>query len=51
MSIVQIVDKLIEGEVVSMEEDIKILEGWKILDMEEYFLVFNVRQNLHHRAF
>ncbi len=38
LSIVEIVDKLIAGETLNQERDIKILEGWKIIDMEEYFV-------------
>ena len=37
MSIVQIVDKLIGGDIVSKEKNIKLLEGWTIADMDEYF--------------
>ena len=42
LSIIEIVDKLIAGEILSQEENIKILEGWKIIDMEEYFVKNNI---------
>lgn len=42
MSIVEIVNKFISGKVISQERDIKILEGWKIADMEEYFVKNNI---------
>ncbi len=42
MSIIDIVDKLVSGEVLSRERKIKILEGWRIVDMEDYFQKNNI---------
>ncbi len=36
MSISEIVQKIIDGEVLSQEKNIKLLEGWGIKDMEDY---------------
>ncbi len=42
MSMIEIIDKMLDGDILSKEQDIKILEGWDITDMEEYFLKNNI---------